>query len=264
MSNHFHLCCTDTHGRLPDFMRDLNSLIARGLNAIRGTSGTAIEKGYNLVTVTDEDAMLEHCVYTLANPCVAHLVRRSKHWVGLTSLGMRYGQTIHVKRPGFALWSASPSTTKCDDRRCDKTVVSTRGPSRLPERAPLVLTRPPIFSRLSDEQLRAAILERLDQRERQLIAQRRIEKRSVLGMSNVLTQKYWQCPPTSDARPTTRPRVSGQSSTANATFLAAESAFRDAYCLARAFFDRGQRDVEWPFGTWLMTRVFGCPCAAPS
>ena len=32
MSNHYHLVVTDTEGRLPDFERDLNSLLARAVN----------------------------------------------------------------------------------------------------------------------------------------------------------------------------------------------------------------------------------------
>ena len=36
MSNHYHLVLTDLLGELPAFMRELNSLIARALNASQG------------------------------------------------------------------------------------------------------------------------------------------------------------------------------------------------------------------------------------
>jgi REP element-mobilizing transposase RayT len=36
MSNHYHLVLTDPQGRLPDFMRDFNSAVARVLNYVAG------------------------------------------------------------------------------------------------------------------------------------------------------------------------------------------------------------------------------------
>ena len=40
MSNHFHVLMTDVEGRLPEFMHDLDMLLARSLNALRGSSGS--------------------------------------------------------------------------------------------------------------------------------------------------------------------------------------------------------------------------------
>ena len=40
MSNHYHLLGTDIGQCLPDFVRDLNSLLSRQLNAMRGIKGT--------------------------------------------------------------------------------------------------------------------------------------------------------------------------------------------------------------------------------
>jgi REP element-mobilizing transposase RayT len=36
MSNHYHLVVTDVQGVMPDFQRELNSLLARSVNAFRG------------------------------------------------------------------------------------------------------------------------------------------------------------------------------------------------------------------------------------
>jgi hypothetical protein len=36
LSNHLHLVLTDVEGRLPDFMRDVDSLVARAVNASLG------------------------------------------------------------------------------------------------------------------------------------------------------------------------------------------------------------------------------------
>ena len=48
LSNHFHIVLTDVDGCLPDFMRDLNSLVSRGLNALR----EAIERGLKVMDST--------------------------------------------------------------------------------------------------------------------------------------------------------------------------------------------------------------------
>src|SRR5688500_15183715 len=88
MSNHCHLLLTDRGGVLPDFMRDLNSLLSRGLNALRGSTGANVEKGYNIVIPTDDGKAVEHAVYTLTNPCNAHLVERAAQWEGVSSIGL--------------------------------------------------------------------------------------------------------------------------------------------------------------------------------
>jgi len=89
MSNHFHMLMTDVQGRLPDFMHHFDSLLARSVNACRGTSGSVFEKEYSLVVETDEDKVIEHAVYTLANPCADHLVKRSRQWPGFSTLEHR-------------------------------------------------------------------------------------------------------------------------------------------------------------------------------
>ena len=39
LSTHYHLVANNACGRITDFLQDLNSLVARELNAVRGTSG---------------------------------------------------------------------------------------------------------------------------------------------------------------------------------------------------------------------------------
>lgn len=259
LSNHIHLCVTDTHGRLPDFMRDLNSLIARSLNALRGTSGTVIEKGYNLVEVADPERAMEHCIYTLANPVAADLVRRAKHWTGLSSRSMRYGRPIQIRRPSCAMWSSVRSNA----RRNGCSVVMTDGPrTRLPAEATLVLTRPPLCPQLSDEALRCEILKGLDRRERELMDVRRAAGRTVCGMKVVLGQHYSATPETAASLFGTTPKVSARSKWARAEALARNARFVEAYRQVRSLFVAGQRDARWPMGTWLMYRLHACPTTA--
>ena len=84
MSNHLHLVLTMDDTKLPEFMKDLGSLTSRALNSLRGISGPNVETHYNAVVVTDPQKCLEHCAYTLANPCTSHLVTRAAGWRSVT------------------------------------------------------------------------------------------------------------------------------------------------------------------------------------
>lgn len=73
MSNHYHIVLTDSARQLPDFMRDLNSLISRALNAIQGIHGeNYARRGYHALIVSDGAKALRYCAYTEANPYRAH------------------------------------------------------------------------------------------------------------------------------------------------------------------------------------------------
>jgi REP element-mobilizing transposase RayT len=103
MSNHYHLVVTDLQGRLPEFLRLLNSLVARALN-FRYRRKEAFWKpgSYNAVQLCSDAAVLDKMVYTLANPVMAGLVRRAWSWEGSSSVGMDFGGVRRVLRPGFS------------------------------------------------------------------------------------------------------------------------------------------------------------------
>jgi REP element-mobilizing transposase RayT len=106
MSNHYHLVLTDPQGRLPDFMRDFNSAVARVLNYVAGARENVFstERPCFVRSVGEEEAiaqsLTDRCVYTLVNPVEAaysgasgHLVRRI--WApGPVHLGSGSGATM--------------------------------------------------------------------------------------------------------------------------------------------------------------------------
>jgi putative transposase len=261
MSNHFHVLMTDVEGRLPDFMLYFDSLLARSLNAMRGSSGSVFEKDYNLVEVTDDETAIGHAVYTLANPCSAHLVRRSKQWPGFSTLRMKYGEVVVIERPKVGLWKRDAVVERRRRKRRDPRRAGHRGkPSVLPARVELRLVRPPICRELNDGEARAEILRRLDARELELIEGRRDRGVEVLGVAKVLTQPWYGFPGRAEDMFGTQPGVSGKSKWARIEALQRRKEFREAHALARARFLAGIRDVLWPWGTWLMRVRFGLPC----
>lgn len=258
MSNHAHLALTDITGCLPDFMRDLNSLISRALNGLRGTTGTNIEKGYNAVAVNDGQKLLEHCVYTLANPCAANLVDRSRHWKGVSSLRLEYDRPVTIERPSRSLW-ADEADRGGRNRSRDTKRARHAGRSKLPKKATLVLTRPEIGVGAGVD-VRTTIRERLAERENELIAARKASGTRVLGWRNVIRQHFADMPRRAEERFGSVPTVSASSKWARAEALKRRACFLAGYYTALERFMEGVRDVVFPLGTWLMKRRFGVTC----
>ncbi len=77
LSTHDHLLSGNGCGRITDFLQDLNALIARELNAVRGTSGAFFDRAPGIQTVLGDGKVFEHCVFTLANAVAAGIVRRT-------------------------------------------------------------------------------------------------------------------------------------------------------------------------------------------
>ena len=259
MSNHYHLVVTDVAGCLPRFMEELNSLLARALNALTGMQGTAIEKGYNLVEVSTEGKLVDHCVYTLANPCSAHLVKRSRHWKGVTSLLLEYGERIVIKRPQCGLWS---SVCRHIHRRASQESKRARfgGRSKLPQEVELVLTRPAIMPEFSDRQLRRHIRDRLVEREQSLIDERRTRRIRVTGWAAARRVDIRSAPDTSEERFGTVPSFSADTRSARVTAWRRRECFLRHYYAALRRFLGGDHEVAFPMGTWLMKARFGVRC----
>lgn len=259
MSNHYHMVLTDQTGCLPRFMEELNSLLARALNALHGTSGTVIEKGYNLVVVETEDKLIEHCIYTLANPCSAHLVKRCHHWKGVSSQAMEYGAAITIKRPDCGLWGG-----RCRhvDRRVSQESKRAKygGRSKSPEQVELVLMRPPSMLELSDAALRSHIRAQLEQREQVLIKDLRSRRTSVKGWDAVVKVNPRTAPSRAEARFGTVPSYSAGTTNARVAAWGRRLAFLESYYDALQRFVLGERTAEFPAGTWLMKVRFGVRC----
>ena len=272
MSNHYHILGTDRDACLPDFVRDLNSLLARELNALRGIGGKNFEPGYGLVQIVGDERVAEHAVYTLANPVAAFLVAKSRHWRGVSSLRMKYGELIEVSKPRLGIWSGKNAhARRPKSKRSGRAGYA--GRSKLPETANLVIDRPDIMPHLSDEELRAFILEGLDKRELELAEERRRrgikvvghpEERRRRGIKVVGHRRAESVQYTAIPRPeelfSRIPRVSGTHREERQALLRIHKAFLAAYAATRDAFRGGNRDVVFPYGTWMMRRIWKARC----
>jgi REP element-mobilizing transposase RayT len=240
LSNHFHLIVTDPYGRLPDFHRVLDGLVARATNALLGRRESFWDPdSYNATRLEDAEAVLEKMAYVLANPVAAGLVRRSADWLGLWSdPRLVDGDPVVVERPdGF---------------------FRTDGP--MPAVARLCLKRPPGCE--EREAFVTRILRRLRDEEDSAATRVAGEGRSFLGVAWALAQKPSARPAPEDPRRRIRPRIATRNLERRVAALRRLREFAQAYREAFDAWTGGVREVLFPLGTWLMRVRHAASCVA--
>jgi REP element-mobilizing transposase RayT len=241
LSNHVHLLVTDPEARLPDFQRDLNSLVARSLNVKLGRREGFWASGcsYSAVTLLSSTDVLEKAVYVLANPVEAGLVQAGREWPGSWSSPDQIGgDRITLHRPKFFFRSKGP----------------------LPETAELVLKPPPGFVSLAA--FRDTLVKALAAREEEIRTKRAAEGRGFLGARKVLAQKPTSRPSAQEAKGALNPRIAGRDKWKRIEALLGLVEFRRAYRAAFARLRQGERDVVFPRGTYLLRVIHGVRCEA--
>jgi hypothetical protein len=176
--------------------------------------------------------VLEKLAYTLLNPVRAGLVGRACAWGGATSASMRFSGRRLIARP---------SEFFTED---------------MPEHVRLELVAPPLHGGHDlDEQL----AERIEAVEQQL----RKTGAKPLGMAVVLRRHWNESPATRESRRGLVPRFAACCAFVRIAAIVELERWVEAYRTARACIkDDGQREVEWPPGTYRMCSRLGCPAAA--
>jgi putative transposase len=233
MSNHYHLVVTDTDGRLPDFQRDFNSLLARSVNAFRGRWESFWDRrSYSGVKLLNGEDVIDSMAYTLANPVKARLVNRARQWLGATSAGMVFGRARQITRPKKFFSEDMP------------TVVE------------LEIVRPGCFAGLSDAEVLAWLEGDVSRREAE-----HAKLGKAMGMTRVLQQDWRASSESFELRRQLQPTIKGRDKWARIEALQRSKAWLRSYKDALARFVAGERDVGWPAGTWWMCARLGCRLA---
>lgn len=257
MSNHYHLALTDSAGELPDFMRDLNSLISKALNSIRKVQGQNFERsGYNGVVVADAERLLRHCAYAEANPCRAGLVEFAHQWEGVTSANLEYGRKVSVRRPQYGLWSQAKSG---EEGGTDSNRAVFCGRIKCPAVAEFRLVRPPCLNGESEACTRARVRKQVQGLEDKARQERKVAGLLVMGMERVKLVEYTDAPSTQDSYFGTEPEVSGEDSDERRVVKRVLKDFVERYRVALAEF-REKGEAVFPEGTWWMRRSLGASC----
>jgi REP element-mobilizing transposase RayT len=238
LSNHFHCVLTDPLGKLPEFERDLGSILARALNAAHGRWESFWAPGsYSAVALESAQDVLDKMAYVLANPAAAGLVRRGEEWPGLWSSPslIGAGPTI-VTRPEHFFRKNGP----------------------LPETAKLELVCPPGFD--SVEELRAQLTRAVTRLEDRAARELAAEGRSFMGVARVLTQRPHARPAPGEPRRVLNPRIAARDKWKRIEAISRLKSFQAAYRKAWRAFSDGVRRTLFPEGTYRMRVVFGVAC----
>lgn len=239
LSNHFHLIVTDPHARLPEFHRYLDGLVARAVNCSLGRWESFWDPdSYSAVRLDSTADVLDKLVYVLANPVAAGLVRRGSEWPGVWTAPAAIGGAPRVvTRP--------------------KEFFREGGP--LPERARLVLHRPPGFE--GDDAFVETLTALVGAAEDRAAATLECEGRSFVGARRVQRQDPLARPASVEPRRGLKPRVACRNKWRRIELLLCTREFPRAHREALDAWRAGIRDVLFPAGTWAMRVLHGARCA---
>lgn len=238
MTNHYHMVVTDPRGRLPDFERWLNSMVARALNSHYGRweNFWAPEQPSN-VQLIDAADVLRKVVYTLSNPVAAGLVSHGDSWPGIRL----FVPGVHkVRRPdGFF------------DEDGD-----------LPEFELLEIVPPPLG--MSKSETLRAVCEAVAASEAAIRSTFRAAKRRFLGAQRVLAQSVMSAPASVAPRRQLSPRLAAHTTPLRIEAIRRLKQFVADYRAAFVAWKNKVSNVLFPYGTFAMAQRFGAPVAAPS
>ena len=238
MSNHYHLIVTDLEGNLPEFTYVLNKYVAKCLNVhyereenfwAGGTQTSYVELG-------DDEALLDKSVYAVCNPVTAGLVSRSASWEG-----------VCLWRPGGVKVRRPP--------------VFFRDEGPMPASLKLRLTPIPLSEGLKQRALMQRLGQAVAEREAEVRGEFRQEGRRFLGLKMLRRQHHTDSPQRSAPKGGISPRVASRDKWRRIELLKRARDFAHSYQDALVRFCAGEREVEFPAGTYQMRLHYGVRCA---
>jgi len=245
LSNHHHIVLTDVYGTLPFFCQIFHSLVARGLNFYHGRRGYLWDQGsYSAVHLETAEDVLDAIEYTRLNPVQAELVERCLEWPGLISAPSELagGRRLGI-RPKFFFSKRS----KC------------------PAEVELELQFPRIFKECGWTE--EVVIRRLEERivlQEVLIGERvKSAGRSFLGAEGVKRQSPFASPDSYEPQGQRNPSVAAKDKERRIAALERLVQFRREFASCRERFRDGDREVQFPWGTYGPKEVYGARVKSP-
>ncbi len=241
LSNHQHTSLYDPHGRHPVFRQEFHSLLARAINRHRGDQEVLWTPDHKSpIVLCDADSVLDHIAYSTANSCWHDLTDDPDEWPGVVSLVEQLaGPPEVVTRPEI--------------------LFSEKG--TVPETALLEYVKPRILADLTDDEYRAQVAQRVEEKCQAAKESRKKRGVSVLGRVKALAQSPDDTSKSQPEAGTLNPRVASTVRALRIAILLWLKAFRRDHREARVKFEAGDRSAEFPFGTYLHQRRYGVNCS---
>ncbi|MDQ3036169.1 MAG: transposase [Myxococcota bacterium] len=239
MSTHEHLVVTDVRGVLPMFLQMFHRLVALATKVVRKWEGAVWDhEPPSIVELVTPEAIIQEIGYAIANPAAAGLVERAADWPGATTLVEQLaGGVLAADRPTFFFAASNPQWGA---------------------RASLTLTLPPMLDGLhTPESFRAAVADEVDRIEREARVSQREKGLAFAGPKRCKRISPYRRMRGYEALRGRNPVLAagrGQSAV-RIEAIRLLRAFRAAYREALDRWRTGYRDVVFPAGTWLMSRL---------
>jgi hypothetical protein len=131
----------------------------------------------------------------------------------------------------------------------------------MPEEIKLKITRPAIYEDLSTEQFMDVLGEAVAEKELELRATAKQQKKSFMGARRVKKQNPFARPASREPRRNLKPRVAAGDKWRRMEALGRMKDWIDAYREAWKRWKEGVRDVEFPPGTYALVHYGGACCA---
>jgi len=246
MSDHPHLVVTDVRGTLPKFLHQDHRLLANATKCHRGWPEEVFNKaGTSKVKLCSVGAWIDEIAYCIANPVACFAVRRARDWPGVTVLPEDIGtKEFEVPRPDVYFDPKNPEW---------------------PEVAHLKITMPKVLlDAFGLEGAQHQIAARVAQLEEEAHADARRQGKgfgtphSAMQCKHTVRASSWE--PFGARNPTF---AAGGDQEAAQRAREQRRAFLESYqaCLSR--WQRGERDMLWPAGTWKMRVLHAVRCRPP-
>jgi len=231
---------SDRLGQRVDFAKEAHELIAGCIKKLRGHEGKPMDgtvwepsEQTGRVMLVSEEAFIDACAYSIANPVAAGLVHHTSEWPSFVSgpMDMTGNRAVTVKRPA-CLSDAYPETATL--RFCLPPALAARG-----------------------RELVDAIEERAAEKQR--AARTKVVERGgrFKTRTELLAVDPFDAPKTRKRRNVIVPVLRAARAAVLRIAKKQLVAWRNAYRTAFERFRRGDRETEWPAGTWFYARYAG-------
>jgi len=245
MLNHYHIVASDPRGKICDFVRDFDALMARATNAEQGRRENmwSSPQRSSQVTLIESEDVWRKLVYTLANPAAAGLVDRLSDWPNFKTRPVDIERAPAVyRRPKLRFFT----------ERC-----------KMPAEATLELTVPEAVGDMTLTAYTRELRERVAVREAELRAERKAEGRHILGVRRLKCVRDNESPSTEAAHGARDPAIAAKQTASRVEALRALRVFRDAYCQALEKWRNHEVPVTFPYGTFKMRSYPGVVIGLP-
>lgn len=237
MSNHYHILLSDRGAKVSEFYGWVHKYVAKAVNASYGRfENLWSSEKTSVVKPESEMDVLEKTVYTLNNPVEARLVASGAKWPGVWLFKKTHSQI--VKRPDVYF---------SDD-------------GEMPKKIKLSIEPPPQFNHLDVTTYEQQVLDKLEAESQKIREEMSKLGQSFLGTRGIMAQNPYGNPVTREKRFGINPRVAAKNKWLRMEAIQRNKEFLSQYKRALKRWREGDRDVEFPHGTYALRVHSGVKC----